>query len=486
MMRIYIDESGNSGDLSRVDEGLLFNNQPAFVLTGISLEDEGETFQYVECLKAEYRIRSDQELKFSVLKSKKKYYPLILELVNHITQTQSKYFIELVDKKYQLAVNIVGYFLFPPYLSESRTKIGSMMQILYASWVYRVCKNDMFFDYVQLTKDPCNNKIQKYFERLKEFFNQINVEIKKSIEIKHIKYNIDYSAFSADDKARLQECTLRALEPELLIENKLAEDAITILDETMQLFEQFKKKEGDMAWKRFLPVPDFNKQGLLVWMLPHYSSFTAIYSRLNKAMNGGASNCIMIHDDQKHFDDILLVAKKLMESAEYGNDYEPITSKFTFEEEAKLTFESSSNFGVQIADVISGLTRMVYENSINMKETDPILQEAMNMIIAHSDLQTSIGCNCVVPQSLQMINNVISVCNKLDEQSRYSDRIDIIEGITDDEIQALIQCGFKAELDDLENSASNILYELNMVVSGGHLVDVSRIHQILAKVASQD
>lgn len=352
MVNVYIDESGNSGDLSLVSEDLSFNNQPIFVMTGIILDDESAFVKRIQDLKSKYKIKSNNELKSNLLLKNK--HEMILELVKFFVSTDSKFFIEVVDKRFQLVVNIVDHFLLPLYFMSEITETDVIMKLVYASFLYEYLEDQILYDYVQITKSPSNDSIRGFFRKLK-------------------------GSLLKDEHKELNWTAIR------------------LVDESLDDFEQIIKSEEENAWKRFLPIPDKNKRGSLVWMLPNYSSLANIYARINKYANGYAGKYTIIHDDQDHFDEILQDAKKQTEESDLMScTYMPISVKFDFFTSAQLRFESSHNHvGIQIADVFSGLVRRCEENLLKGIKTEKLLLEAIRLLLNKTNEESGVGINRV-------------------------------------------------------------------------------------------
>lgn len=366
MAKIYIDESGNSGDLSLIGDDLSFNNQPVFVLTGIVLDDENAFVQRVQDLKSEYKIKNDNELKSNLLLKNK--HKMILELVKFFVSTDSKFFIEVVDKRYQLIANIVDHFLFPPYFMQKITETDVVMKLIYASFLYGYLEDQILYDYVQITKSPSNYNIREFFRKLKD-------------------------------------CLLKDESKELNY------TAIQCVDESLDDFEHIVMSEGKNAWKRFLPIPDKNKRDALVWMLPNYSSLANIYARINKYTNGYVGEYTIVHDDQDHFDEILQDAKKRTEETDLMNRmYMPTSVNFDFSASAQLRFESSHNHvGIQIADVLSGLVRRYEENLLKDIATEEFLLEAIHLLLDKANEENGVGINRVAPQDIMSLVERLSM-----------------------------------------------------------------------------
>lgn len=66
--------------------------------------------------------------------------------------------------------------------------------------------------------------------------------------------------------------------------------------------------------------------------------------------------------------------------------------------------------------------------------------------------------------------------------SEPDDVIELLEQITDANIQALKDRNCTAELANLKAMAQDVLIMLQTTASGGHLVDVSRIQKIIEQI----
>lgn len=136
-------------------------------------------------------------------------------------------------------------------------------------------------------------------------------------------------------------------------------------------------------------------------MLPHYGSFTHIYARLNLCHEGDLSHVHIIHDEQKHFDEILQFAKA---ETEAFIDAAPELHKiadFNFNSSASLSFAiSTENLGLQIADLLAGFAMrftsdFTFKNSVSKDH-----QEAFNLLFALSDIDKGTGINLVISKRI--------------------------------------------------------------------------------------
>ncbi|WP_452004903.1 DUF3800 domain-containing protein [Azospirillum largimobile] len=104
-MRFFIDESGNTGDLARADAEFDFAGQPVFSLAAIGITDEVSITEEIKFLRSKHNIQAN-ELKLSrILKRKPEF---AIDVVSVIARNNIPFFIEIVDKKYQIAISIIN------------------------------------------------------------------------------------------------------------------------------------------------------------------------------------------------------------------------------------------------------------------------------------------------------------------------------------------------------------------------------------------
>jgi hypothetical protein len=154
--------------------------------------------------------------------------------------------------------------------------------------------------------------------------------------------------------------------------------------------------------RRFLPSPDISKRGQSIWMLPNLSSLTNIYARLNRLHRRKIGSLTLFHHEQDHFDDILRDAKRSAERlAEAGAVPATRFADFHFEEEARLVFTGSHAApGIQAADVLAGfLMRYVKDALYSGRPAADQARAAFERILDLSEPSESRGINFVLPTS---------------------------------------------------------------------------------------
>ncbi|MGZ4956497.1 MAG: DUF3800 domain-containing protein [Methylobacter sp.] len=347
-MNFYIDESGNTGDLSLSGPGIDFGGQPVFTLACIGLSDENDLYAALNDLKKKHKVQAS-EVKLSRLLKRKPNF--ILETVDCFISLRSPFFIEVVDKKYQLAVNITNNFVWPPYFNTEESQETIYLKNIFSDFIYHRVGNEVFYEFIQSMKDPSNEKVDRMFALFKEA----------------IAY----------------------------IDHDVAEGLRDSVNESKDDFRVMQEQEGELAYKRFLPVPDEGKRGQTIWMLPNYSCFTNIYARINLYLSGNISSCKIFHDEQSHFDEIIGQAKYQSESSPITS-YIPPFADYRFKQSAELFFKvSHDSVGIQIADILAGLSMRWYQSHLNGELPTGPIHEAIDRLLHQSSPPRGVGINLV-------------------------------------------------------------------------------------------
>lgn len=255
-----------------------------------------------------------------------------------------------------MAKNIVTNFIFPPYFSGPETDSFALAKRMCVDFLYDYLPDTVFNEVVQCMNNPSNEKISAYFDLLEN-------SISRSTE--------DFT-------------------------EELIESVIESKDDFRIMIDQ----EGKEAYRRFLPLPDIGKHGMEIWMLPNFASFTNIYARINRYLSGRLDGCRIIHDKQDHFDEIIRNAKSELERI--GDDvtfWRSSNCDFNIQQIAELSFgDSKKSIGIQIADMIAGISMRWYQAQMQEDSKISILDKAIGMLLDCSDKGT--GINIVGPQRI--------------------------------------------------------------------------------------
>jgi hypothetical protein len=165
-------------------------------------------------------------------------------------------------------------------------------------------------------------------------------------------------------------------------EDPLSDSVRLGIEESIDDFNIFKndKKQLDRdAYTYFLPLPDTNKRGQLIGVLPYISSFYNLHARLNYLFQRDLSEVSIVHDNQSHFDEIL---KYYHQSAVESTNKESVTfdaADFVFLNSSSLEFQDDKgSIGLQVADLFAGLLNKSIPHLIFKSE---LLTDAENAVL---------------------------------------------------------------------------------------------------------
>jgi hypothetical protein len=258
---VYIDESGNTGDAAIV--GNLEGVQPSFALVGL-----GEVDGRNELDRVMGDIRKRHGIQASEIKSRSmnRHPELVCDLVEALGALGLPLFVELTDKAFFVATNIVSYVLAGPWLPLSSPGSRAVANAL-ADVVTENIGSNAIIAYCDFARTPSPLTL----EHFKSTFRR---ELAKAQE-----------RVSGGDLAEML-----AL---------IAE----VFDESVEVCED---QTGDTrpGYTRLLPPPDLSRSGKLIAMLPHIPAFTNLYARVNRFTSDSVT-VHALHDEQAHFGALL-------------------------------------------------------------------------------------------------------------------------------------------------------------------------------------
>lgn len=358
MDKFYIDESGNTGDVIKTGNNFDFGNQPLFVLSAIGINDLNTLHKKIVQLKKKHKIQQKELKSTKIYKSKPDF---ICDLVDYIKSERIPFFIELVDKKYFISSNIVNCVVISPYFS-SNDHSSMLARNIFSDFIYSKDSALIYDGFIKCCMEPTEETLLNYMGKLKDYFE------------KYSKYYPDPDSIS----------------------DSIAKN----INESIGDFNIIKRNEKDNAFKRFIPIPDENKNGKNVWLLPNLSSFNSIYARINKYKKGKLSEVMIIHDEQAQFDEIIAKIHEELGSIDGLADVVTHSGDYNFIEKSQLQFiDSKDSIAVQVSDVLSGFVmRYVQDSLYSDKPTDHKLDKAFSILKNSWSDTTNIGINFVIPQ----------------------------------------------------------------------------------------
>lgn len=375
-MNIFIDESGNTGDLVKEEMDLNFAGQKLFVLCAVKVRDEALIEANLEVLK----LKEKHKIKSKELKSKKIFDSkpeFILDLIILLAKFDVQLFIEVVDKKFYICTSIVNHQILPPYFTGDESDGSFQLQ---------------------------RNIISDYLAR--------NLTINEFVAFSNSCINLSEESLNASWEALLS-----------FLKRKNDDCSSTIirhLIETQDDYRVLKENEGqDFALSKFVPIPDIGKHGRKIYLLPQISCLTNIIARVNHASNLNLIS--FLHDEQKHFDEIILNNVNLMKSLS-GGDVKFHYADFSIDRTPNVSFEniSDENIFIQVADIISGFLLRYVQHIINGERLLDIYHKIFHCInsVSGITLEKGTGINFVMDRySLSKLN--INVTNPMIVKNQY-------------------------------------------------------------------
>lgn len=354
-MKLYIDESGNTGEALSQNGNFNFTEQPYYVLSGLFADDETkEALEiFVADLKIKHHIQGNELKSKSIYKTKSNF---LTELIDYLTDKQIPIFTELMDKHYYIHIQLIEYFIVP-YYSLEFTNSNIEKKRIASSELGQFLNQDIYDRFVIAIKANTNESLEEFYDVLISHFNEINeVTLKNNVELTKKDY------FAA------------------------------------------KEKSSEQALKNFFPIPDKNPKNRLIHLLPNYNAFTNLIGRTQKFVEDFTKeqDFSIIHDEQKQFDVIFEKALLLMKEADSDsvtrNTKIALKGTFNLNENISLTFvDSKTNISVQVADLLAGFVMRFWSdfkngNNANVEKYLPLMRK-----INHPITGSTIGINYMVP-----------------------------------------------------------------------------------------
>ncbi|MBP0714263.1 DUF3800 domain-containing protein [Burkholderia sola] len=354
-MTFYLDESGHSGDMVNSGKAFDFQGQPYFALAAVGLknEDESEVARHIAELRDKHRIPPG-ELKSKSLVSKPKF---VADVIDHLFAIKSPLFVELVDKRYFISVNITSFMVLPVCMDFPEGPRMTFLRNVVADFLHAEASTEVLDAFVGACMEPSEERLLACFTLLRSL------------------------------------ATRRILIPAT---SEIAQGIRVMVDDAENEYRELKKQYPE-AFLKFLPPPDYNKRSKRVWMLPNLTSFANIYARINYYFRRDIQGIHIVHDQQLEVEEILQLGKQVAE-AQRERDNVPHTprSDFIFDQTATFSFaQSHDHIGLQMADIVAGAAMRCFRDS-RIGQAHPDLARAVDRLIENSDSKTGFGVNQVV------------------------------------------------------------------------------------------
>lgn len=240
----------------------------------------------------------------------------------------------------------------PAYLSPPETPGSRLARNHCADYFYENATGSVFDRFMSACIDPSDESLLKSFQELKSF-------------MKDPSSNNALSSF--------------------IVQN---------IEESFNDYKELKENGNNEAYRQFIPFPDISKRDKSIWMLPNVSSFASIYARINLYLNGEMAKTRIFHDEQAHFDEIIVHNKELMESLDMNCAISIPTANYNIHESTSLIFaKSHENSAIQVSDLLAGLAARYVQDKVVGNETSQESIEAYNGILRISNPYRGLGIN---------------------------------------------------------------------------------------------
>jgi hypothetical protein len=362
----YIDESGNTGDLSSVEIGSYFTEQRMFALAAFGIAPDPDFESAILALKARHRVQAP-EIKSKEVYNKPRF---IIDLMDLLEAQECPIFIELVDKHFFIITNIIERMVIP-YVGECDVQPDSLRaKSIMANYMALYAPRELSHSFTECCQTRDHAKIRALYQRIIEWAEWCPISPQEAAH--------GISIFARD---------------------------------SLRDFEELPTEE---AVNRALPIPDKTSAGKLSWVLPNLTSFTNIYARINHLFQKQVSGITLYHDEQIQFDTILLHNKKIVEDLIKLEVKLPLKrADYEFSEAADLKFlRSLDSIGIQVADVLAGfITRYVQDAVWGEKAIHPDKMAVFDRLIDHGEKTLGTGINFVVPDSMMLFLGIEPISN---------------------------------------------------------------------------
>jgi len=352
----FIDESGQTGDVARLNTLSDFNDQPIFCLAAVGVANEFSLEQEIDRLREKHGVRLD-ELKSSARRERPEF---TYDVVKLICTERYPFFLEIMDKKFFLATHITSCQLLRPIRGMAADPRTHFFQNLVADYLFERLPNAVFARFIEACLSPSRETLSTQLSAL-----------------------IDFARADAGV-------------------GDVAAIVVDLASAALTDYEEARADGHDNALFNYLPIPDDNKHQKRVWILPNLSAFTNVYARINLKQEGRLANVCLIHDEQLQFDDILEISKQTAEALrERASEMFTPHSDFNFREPASLSFANSNkSIGLQVADILAGFCmRYVRDFFADRANVSPIAHQTYDLLRRFTNPADAVGVNLVMSSS---------------------------------------------------------------------------------------
>ena len=352
----YLDESGNTGDLTLAAPEFHFAGQPYFVLSCFGYDDETRLEAEVLRLRRRHRVQAP-ELKFAFVREKPRF---MCDLLAFLQEAASPIMVEATDKKFSLCTNIIESLIVPAICPADWDEGARFMKNAFADSLSAHLSKHVLTAFCEACSERTTDSLANAFDTIEAWAQSMPTD-------------------------------------------EIMSGILMFLQDTKNDFQNVDKDNSE-ALKRFLPIPDATRSGKPVHILPHVYSLLHIYGRLNRHTKGRLSDISLHHDEQVQFDRALQDGMTLAESGVGENLPRQPQADFRFVQKATLNFQASHrSIGIQVADLLAGAVAFGL-NELNKPQ--PELSQEWKLFFRNllnaCDIIPGTGVNVVAATSLTL------------------------------------------------------------------------------------
>lgn len=344
--RYFLDESGHGGDLASA-KALDFAGQPFFALACVGVGDAALLAAELDRLRVHHAC-GDGELKSTKLG--KKLTPIADELVTFLGQHRWPLFVELVDKRFFVAIHIVDHLLCGPYGPDVDMASRNMIAELLSD----EDSDAVLLAYISACKALSVTSVAAVIDLLWDWLDRSDAKIARTAQVL----------------------------------TKFARDRV--------------RKPSAKA-EEFLPIADESAAGKKVWMLPNLQCLTNIYARINQSRSVNLDGVQLVHDEQMQYAKVLEDSKTLMEQLATKAALPSVPfADYRLRGHGDLIFATGKNEPcLQAADILAGCAmRFARDGNAQKGRIEKQLRTVFHrMIDAGSPMQAT-GINLVMSTRL--------------------------------------------------------------------------------------
>ncbi|MCW2338157.1 hypothetical protein M2337_002390 [Sphingobium sp. B2D3A] len=230
-----------------------------FALAGVGIEDDAALIEELERLRSTHRCGIG-ELKSSGLGAKLPAFAS--NLTRWLIANRAAIFIELVEKRYFLAIHIVNHLLCGPY---SLDEVDQPTRWQMAELLHGPTFDKVLVGYLAACRSQSLADIKTLLDLMWSTLDESDEDVARSAQL-------------------------------------------------LTMYARDNAMEADAEAEAFLPIADESVTGKKVWMLPNLQCLTNIYGRINQSRRYGLDGVTFVHDVQLQYGKVLEDAKGALET----------------------------------------------------------------------------------------------------------------------------------------------------------------------------